>query len=210
VEFTASTGLVPVAAPASPLLTMNYDSSGRERSLPDRRKSPTSPIDALRPGGRRTRPRRINERRGGFFVDRFDAATLALVITLLCLTILDGVLTIELLGINSEEANPFMRYLLRQGHLEFLLGKYVLTAIGLPFIVVYKNYRLCGSRVRIGFLLPLFIGLYLVLIAYQWTLFRAGGARGRVDAPDLATTAAAGCGGTILETRATMSGHCLR
>ncbi len=97
-----------------------------------------------------------------------------MVLTLLSLTITDGVLTIELLEMNGEEANPLMGYLLNHGPLAFLLGKYVLTAVGLPFIVVYKNYPLFRTRFRAGFLLPLFVGLYVVLIAYQWVLFQAG------------------------------------
>jgi hypothetical protein len=154
---------------------MTYDSTEARRDESDRRRRPTSPFDAFRAAGRRTRPRRDKERRGAFFVDRFDTVTLAMVLSLLCLTIVDGVLTIELLEINSQEANPFMAYLLNRGPLAFLLGKYVLTAIGLPFIVVYKNYPMFRTRFRVGFLLPVFIGLYLALLLYQSVLFRIGG-----------------------------------
>ncbi len=47
--------------------------------------------------------------------------------------------------------------------------------MGLPFIVVYKNYPMFRTRFRVGFLLPVFIGLYLVLIGYQAFLFQMGG-----------------------------------
>ena len=147
---------------------------GRRRNSSDRRQQATSPLDALRLRGRRAWPRRKEERQGSFFVDRFDALTLAVIVTLLMLTIADGVLTIELLDINSEEMNPLMARLLLQGHQAFLLGKYVLTAFGLPFIVVYKNYPMFGTRFRIGFLLPIFVGLYVVLIFYQARLLRVG------------------------------------
>jgi hypothetical protein len=83
-------------------------------------------------------------------------------------------LTIELLDTNSEEMNPIMAHLILQGHQAFLLGKYVLTAAGLPFIVVYKNYPMFGTRFRIGFVLPVFVGLYVVLIFYQTKLLRIG------------------------------------
>src|SRR5262249_47747159 len=119
---------------------MNDDSTRSGCSPVDRRCRPTSPWDAFRPGGRRTCPMRREDRQGGFFVDRFDAVTLAMVVGLLVLTIADGVLTIELLDTNSEEINPFMGHLLTKGHLTFLMGKYVLTAVGLPYIVVYKHY----------------------------------------------------------------------
>jgi hypothetical protein len=153
---------------------MIYDSNGRRRSQTDRRARPTSPFDAFRLAGRRVSPRRRDEREGAFFVDRFDTSTLALVVSLLALTLADGVLTLELLSLHSEEANPFMKYLLHRGPLAFLLGKYLLTAFGLPVIVVCKNHPMFGSRFRVGFLLPVFIGLYAVLITYQLTLFQAG------------------------------------
>ena len=105
--------------------------------------------------------------RASFFTDRFDALTLAFIVAVLVLCIVDGVLTIELLDVNSEEANPVMRFLLDRGHIPFLVGKYVITAAGLPFLVVYKNWPLFGTRFRVGFLLPVFLGLYLVLVAYQ-------------------------------------------
>jgi hypothetical protein len=111
--------------------------------------------------------------------------TLALVVLLLSLTIIDGVLTLELLGMHGEEANPVMEYLLDRGPLTFLLGKYVLTAFGLPFIVVYKNYPMFGTRFRAGFMIHVFIGMYVALIAYQWALLRSGPGhspgRGRAD-----------------------------
>ena len=97
-----------------------------------------------------------------------------MVVGLLVLTIADGVLTIELLDTNSEEINPFMGHLLTKGHLTFLMGKSVLTAVGLPYIVVYKHYPMFGTRFRVWFLLPLFIGLYLALVSYQWILLQVG------------------------------------
>jgi Domain of unknown function (DUF5658) len=147
-------------------------SDGRQHS--DRRRRPTSPTDALRPNGRRSRPRRKEERRGAYFVDRFDAGTLALVVALLGLTIADGVLTLELIDLNSEEANPIMAHLLSRGDLSFLVGKYIMTAAGLPFLVVYQQYPLFGSRFRAGWLLPAFIALYLILLFHQWTLLQIG------------------------------------
>ena len=153
---------------------MNEDFTGESRRGEDRRQRPTSPLDAFRFGGRRRGPRRTEERRGAFFVDRFDAATLGMVVALLGLTLVDGLLTIELLEINSEEGNPFMHYLLAHGPMAFLLGKYLMTAAGIPFLVVYKNYPMFGSRFRVGYLFPVFLGLYLVLLSYQWVLLHAG------------------------------------
>jgi len=124
-------------------------------------------MDAFRLSGQRQRVRRGMEREGPFFTDGFDALTLRFIVAVLVLCIVDGVLTIELLDVNSEELNPVMRFLLDRGHLPFLAGKYVITAAGLPFLVVYKNWPFLGTRFRAGFLLPVFLSLYLGLLAYQ-------------------------------------------
>jgi Domain of unknown function (DUF5658) len=153
---------------------MHDESISEGRRGPDRRRRPTSPLDALCLEGRRRGPRRREERLGPYFVDRFRPHTLAMVVALLGLTLLDGVLTLELIEVNSEEANPIMAHLLAQGSLTFLLGKYVMTAAGLPFLVVYQHYPLFRSRFRVGWLLPVFIALYLVLLFHQWNLFRIG------------------------------------
>ena len=100
--------------------------------------------------------------------------TLAMIVSLLALTIVDGVLTIELLDTNSEEFNPFMAHLLFQGHSVFLVGKYILTAAGLPFLVAYKNYPMFRTRFRAGFVLPVIVGLYVVLVIYQLKLLYVG------------------------------------
>ena len=120
---------------------------------------------------------------GAYFVDRFDAATLALIVALLGLTIADGVLTIELIDLNSEEVNPIMAHLLGRGEFDFLMGKYVLTAAGLPFLVVYQHYPLFRSRFRVGWLLPVFVVLYLVLLFHQWNLLQIGRPALVVDNP---------------------------
>jgi len=144
-----------------------FPSQPGRRDLTDRRRVPTGPLDAFRLSGRRQRVRRSSEREGPYFTDCFDGLTLAFIIALLLLCILDGVLTIELLDVNSEELNPVMRLLLERGHVSFLVGKYVITAAGLPFLVVYKNWPVFGTRFRAGFLLPVFLGLYLALLVYQ-------------------------------------------
>ena len=67
-----------------------------------------------------------------------------------------------------------MASLLLRGHQAFLVGKYILTAAGVPFLVVYKNYPMFRSRFRIGFLLPIFVGMYIALIFYQARLLAIG------------------------------------
>jgi hypothetical protein len=145
-----------------------------DRRTTDRRRRPTGPLDTFRLRGRRARIRRDRDKGDACFFDRFPLRTLAVVVSVLLLTLLDGVLTLELLDTNSEEINPLMRGLLDRGPLWFLLGKYVLTAVGLPFLVVYQDYRLFATGFRVRFLLPIFLSLYVALVAYQLHLLKLG------------------------------------
>ena len=86
---------------------------------------------------------------------------------MLILCLVDAVLTLMLLHCGSEEFNPLMGCLLEHGIRPFLIGKYVLTAVGLPLLLIYKNHYLFGTRFRVGYLIPIIVTLYLVLIAYQ-------------------------------------------
>jgi hypothetical protein len=157
--------------------SLEISSQPGQRVQGDRRRVPTGPMDAFRLSGRRQRVRRGAEREGPFFADRFDAFTLALIVSLLALTIVDGVLTIELLELNSEEFNPVMDHLLTWGHTAFFLGKYVLTAAGIPLLVVYKNHRMFGTWFRVGYLLPVFVAMYVTLVSYQVALLGEGDLR---------------------------------
>ena len=103
-----------------------------KRTQPDRRKQPTSPWGALPPAGHRTRNRRADEHRRPYFVDRFPPALLAFLLMLLIASLVDAVLTIRLIESGGGEINPVMNRLLEHGVLPFLLGKYLLTVIGLP------------------------------------------------------------------------------
>ena len=137
------------------------------REGPDRRQQPTSPWSAFRPGGRRMQNRRTDEHGTPYYVDRFPASTFMLILALLAATILDGVLTLQLIDAGCEEINPLMSQLLSIGVVPFLVGKYALTAAGLPLLLVFKNHFLFGTRFRVGYLLPLFVMLYLCLLGYQ-------------------------------------------
>jgi hypothetical protein len=146
---------------------MSSDSKAQRRLGPDPRQEPTGIWDSVLARGERMLNRRADDRRGPYFVDRFPLTTMALVLALLVLTVLDGVLTIELVDVDCQEINPLMGHLLGKGPLHFLFGKYVLTAAGLPVLLVFKNFCLFGNRFRVGYLVPLFVLLYAGLVGYQ-------------------------------------------
>lgn len=138
-----------------------------DRRPRDRRSRPTSPWDAFRVRGRRMRNRRARDHRRPYFVDRFDWPLFVGILTLLFFTLADGVMTLHLLDGDCQEVNPLMGYLLAKGMVPFLLGKYALTVAGLPLLLVFKNYYLFGTGIRVGHLIPIFIFLYALLLGYQ-------------------------------------------
>jgi hypothetical protein len=142
------------------------------RSQADRRLQPTSVWGALPPAGRRMRHRRAAEHRQAYFVDRFSPALLALLLALLLASIVDATLTIQVVAAGGREINPLMERLLAQGELPFLVGKYILTAVGLPLLLVFKNHYLFGTRFRVGYLIPAVVAMYAALISYQLILMQ--------------------------------------
>ena len=63
-----------------------------------------------------------------------------------------------------------MAGLLEDGIQPFLVIKYALTAGGLPLLLIFQNHYLFGTRVRVGYLIPVTVALYAVLIGYQLML----------------------------------------
>jgi hypothetical protein len=143
------------------------------RNRPDRRKSPTNPWWALSRSGRRQRNRRADEHQRPYFVDRFSTATFVVVLALLIASIADACLTIQLLRAGADEINPVMDHFLSSGVEAFLVAKYLLTVSGLPLLLICQNHYLFGTRLRVSYLIPIAVLLYVVLIAYQLMLMQS-------------------------------------
>jgi len=141
-----------------------------QRKQPDRREVPTGPWSALPPAGRRMRARRASEHRLPYFVDRFSPRVFAIVALFVLASVADALLTIRLFEAGGEEVNPLMARLLDRGVVTFFIGKYLLTVIGLPVLLIFGNFFLFGTRFRVKYLLVVLLALYLVLIGYQLCL----------------------------------------
>lgn len=63
-----------------------------------------------------------------------------------------------------------MDHFLGHGVQSFLLVKYLLTASGIPLLLIFQNHYLFNTRIRVGHFLPCVVGLYAVLIGYQLVL----------------------------------------
>ena len=141
-----------------------------QRTQSDRRKTPTSPWSAFPPARQRMACRRAREHWRPYFVDRFSSGMFIVILMLIIASIVDAVLTIQLIDAGASEINPLMTRLLEHGIRPFLFGKYVLTVVGLPLLLIFQNHCLFGTRIRVGYLIPMAVVMYLVLIGYQLVL----------------------------------------
>jgi hypothetical protein len=143
---------------------------GEQRVAPDRRSEPTSVWGSFPLAGQRMRNRRAEEHQQQYFVDRFSSAMLLLILMLVGASLLDAVLTIRLIEAGGREVNPLMDRVLNQGLMPFLMVKYLLTVLGLPILLIFKNFYLFGTQFRVGHLIPAILVLYAMLVAYQLAL----------------------------------------
>src|SRR5690606_11810777 len=116
----------------------------------------TRPWDALTTPARRRGHRRAADRGPYAFVDRYDETLGVLILMLLVLTLTDGVLTMILIDLCCEEANPLMAILIERGPLAFVVGKYAMTAVGLPVLLLFQDHRMFGTWFRVRYLFPAF------------------------------------------------------
>ena len=155
------------------------------------RRSQTLPFwNFRRLHGRRRVNRRAEQHNTLYFVERIPGHAFFMSVLLLICTIIDGLATIVLLDYGFEEANPLMRMVLKSGPHHFFAAKFLLTAMFLPVALVMYRYRLFNSQFRVGYLIPLVAVLYLILLAYQWSLWNQrhqpypGMSRRPISSPD--------------------------
>jgi hypothetical protein len=74
------------------------------------------------------------------YVDVHEPLLLFLSLGIVAMSVMDAFLTLSLLHLGAEEANPFMALLLEQGVTMFLAVKYGATAIGVVSLVMHKRY----------------------------------------------------------------------
>jgi hypothetical protein len=155
IDENAATSVPPLQA----------DADRREQS--DRRREPTSVWGAFPPAGRRMRNRREHEHQQPYFTDRFSPTMLTCVLMLVLASLADAGLTLYVLFGGGSEVNPLMSYLLSHSMMTFVIGKYVLTVVGLPVLLIFQNYYLFKTRVRVGYLIPASVTMYTLLLGYQ-------------------------------------------
>jgi hypothetical protein len=135
------------------------------RKQPDRRGFPTRPFSKYIFKGRRRHARRKEEDKN-YYVDRYDAKYLALVLSILVLCVFDAYFTLKIILYGGKELNPLMIKFLDRFPEMSLFMKYLVTVISLVILLVHKNFILF-DKVKADFFLYVIFSLYFFLVLYE-------------------------------------------
>ena len=140
------------------------------RTNPDRRQREMRIFSKYLFTGRRTEPRREEDKQRFHWIDRYSAKTLSVVLLIVLLSVLDALLTLDLIfNRGAVELNPVMAYCLEYGALTFFWVKYLLTCLGVLIVLLTKNVFIFKTGFQAKFLFLLFLLPFLLVV--HWELF---------------------------------------
>jgi hypothetical protein len=99
------------------------------------------------------------------YVDLYGHYLLLSILLIILLSIFDAYFTLFHVERGAREINPFMNFLIGYGNIYFFVIKYILTALGLFVLCIYKNL-LIARTIIIGIFL-----FYLTVFANHLFLF---------------------------------------
>jgi hypothetical protein len=137
------------------------------RESSDRRRCPTPVISKYTfTGGKRKKARREGDKKKCIFVDLYSTRLLIAVSFLLSLSCVDAYLTLALIEKGSVvELNPLMASFLNVGVFQFSLIKFIITALSLIILCLFKNVNI--TRIAV----PVIMEIYLIVIVYEFYLY---------------------------------------
>ena len=139
------------------------------RSAPDRRHLT---FWSVLYGGFRARRRQVRRMSDHALpvLDWHESHLLAIAIGILLLSFADAFLTLNLLFLGAEEANPLMAALLYHDIAMFTAVKMALTGGGVVLLVALSRLRLFG-RIKVVQALYMTLAVYVVLVLYELSMF---------------------------------------
>ena len=137
------------------------------RSGTERRISSTINFRALLLGGRRERGRRKEDIPKTILVDRYSPMFLAVIVSILFLSVIDALLTLFLIGQGASELNPVMAFYLELGPYSFLAVKYALTCVAVISFLLLRNIYVRPLRLYAGTLFYFVLVLFGSVVAWQ-------------------------------------------
>jgi hypothetical protein len=142
-----------------------YSPSRRHRV--ERRQSKIPALRFLIFGGRRRQVRREEDMQGIIIMDSYSQSLFAVIITILCLSLIDAAMTLHLIGQGAKEMNPVMAYFLDKSIVIFIVAKYILTSIAVITILLIKNTYLPRTRIRSDRLFMFAIVSFALVIIWE-------------------------------------------
>lgn len=119
---------------------------------------------------RRVTPRRTVDGEGAHYVDRHEPRLFFVAVGALLLCVADAFFTLTLLEFyGSYELNPVMDYFIQKDFHQFFYVKFGLTAFGIMFLVMHKNFRIM-NRISGYQILYSSLILYAILVAYELSM----------------------------------------
>ena len=136
----------------------------------DRRRKTIPSLRYLVAGGRRRGVRRAEDRRRFIILDRYSPRLLAAIIGILCLSLLDALLTLGLIEQGADEVNPVMDFFLKQGPLVFTSVKYLLTSLAVVIFLLVNHNVLPRTRFRMSSLFTFAIASFAIVVVWEIVL----------------------------------------
>lgn len=137
------------------------------RSGQDRRENERSAFNKLYFKGKRASVRRNEDRQRIVALDLYQPSLFIGIMIVLCLSLLDALLTLLLIAQGARELNPVMRYYLSHGPHVFLLAKYGLTSCSVLIIVLLKESLVTRYRIGAGMLLHVFTAFFGSVVTWE-------------------------------------------
>lgn len=142
------------------------------RKQTERRITTASPFFYHRLSGRRRDSRRDpGDIAEGQISDLYPRHLLILTVTILFCCALDAHNTLRLLTMGAVELNPLMDIVLQQSSSLFVISKFALTGLALLILVPHYQERFFFNLFQAEQVLYFSLTIYLLLIAYQWSMF---------------------------------------
>ena len=136
----------------------------------DRRRKTIPPLRYLVAGGRRRGVRRAEDKQRIIILDRYSPRILAAIVGILCLSLLDAVLTLCLIDHGASETNPVMAFFLEQGSLIFTSVKYLLTSLSVVIFLLVNHNVLPRTRFRMSSLFTFAIASFTIVVVWEIVL----------------------------------------
>ena len=137
---------------------------GAQRSGVDLRRQTIPSLRYLVAGGRRRGVRRVEDKQRIIILDRYSPHLLAAIVGILCLSLLDALLTLGLIEHGAAEINPVMDFFLKQGPFVFTSVKYLLTSLAVVIFLLVNHNVLPRTRFRMSSLFTFGIVAFAIVV----------------------------------------------